>query len=378
VSRSGVRSVERAVVSVSFGRTKARSVGQRAVVVKTSHLYPVALDPSDHMTEELSRRGFLAAAATAGTAALAGCGSVSGDGTPERELVLNLSRVDGTLRENHVTDLEATELPWDEAAFEAARNGEEYTTQYRKPFYADPEDPVYVLRDGTYYECGSVVVDEVTTTHPVLRLHSVDSTTATPADGPGPAAASDLPEADQRAVRVAHRAARARDNAGGASWGIVQRGGYVFRDETAIADSELLAEDGPAQVTYRETVYEVDVTEERFHEPVYRATVEPVADSPERMEAILRARFVDARFTREDLSRDARDVLREAETADGGYAETHSYSSGFEEVLRALHARAYIDGNIQKDAGGRHEGRSTIRYDGTYFDYTLRFRSSDG
>jgi hypothetical protein len=173
-------------------------------------------------------------------------------------------------------------------------------------------------------------------------------------------------------------AARARDNIGGAPWGIVQRGGYVFRDEAAVAASELLSEDGPTRVTYRETVYEVDVTEERFHEPVYRATVEPVADSPERLEAILRARFVDARFDREELSTDARDVLREAETADGGYAETHPYSAAYEAVLRALHARAYIDGNIEKDAGGRHEGWSTIRYDGTYFEYTLRFRSSDG
>jgi hypothetical protein len=336
------------------------------------------------MTEEFSRRGFLGAVAAAGTAALAGCGSVSGDDAPERELVLSLSREDGTLRETHVVDLEATDPPWDEAAFAAARNGEEYTMQYRRPFYADPDDPVYVLSEGTYYECGSVVVDEVTTTHPVLRLYGVDDASApttagdtTTDAGTEPVSASELPESDQRAVRIAHMAARARGNVGGAPWGLVQRGGYVFRNEDAIADSELLAEDGPAQVTFRDTVYEIEVTEETFHEPVYRATVEPVADSPDRMEAILRARFVEARFTREDRSSDARDVLREAETTDGGYAETHPYSSGFEEVLRALHARAYIDGNIEKDARGRHDGRQLLRYDGTYFDYILRFRSNE-
>jgi len=346
--------------------------------MKASHLCPARLDPNDHMTEKLSRRHFLTAAAAAGTATLAGCGSVSGDNTPERELSLSLSREDGTLRENHVTDLEATEMPWDEAAFEATTNGERYTTQYRRPFYSDPEDPVYVLQDGTYYECGSVVVDEVTATRPVLRLYGVDSTTATPTSDSDsdPVAASDLPGADQRAVRVAHMTARARDNVGGVPWRLVQRGGYVFRSEDAVAASELLAADGPARVTYHETVYDVEVTEETFHEPVYRATVEPVAESPERMETILRARFVDARFTRDDLSSGARDVLREAETADGGYAETHPYSSGYEEVLRALHARAYIDGNIRKDAGGRHDGRQMLRYDGTYFDYVLRFRSS--
>jgi len=336
------------------------------------------------MTEEFSRRGFLAAGAAAGTAVLAGCKSISGDDTPECELVLSLSREDSTLRETYVVDLEATDPRWNEAAFAAARNGREYTMRYRRPFYADPEDPVYVLSEGTYYECGSVVVDEVTTTHPVLRLYGVDDASApstagvtTTDAGAEPVPAGDLPEADQRAVRAAHMAARARGNVGGVPWGIVQRGGYVFRNEDAIADSELLAEDGPAQVTFRDTIYDVAVTEETFHEPVYRATVEPVADSPERMEAILRARFVEARFTRDERSSDARDVLREAETTDDGYAETHPYSSGFEEVLRALHARAYIDGNIEKDARGRHDGRQLFRYDGTYFEYTLRFRSNE-
>jgi len=338
-------------------------------------------DLDNHMTEKLSKRQFLKTAAAAGTAALAGCGSISSDRAPERELTLSLSREDGTLRESHVVDLEADDVPWEQAAFETARNGERYTTQYHRPFYSNPDDPVYVLSEGTYYQCDSVTVDEVTTTHPVLRLYAADDTSApeteratatdsVPADG--------LPEGDRRAVHIAHMGARARDNGGGAPWGLVQRGGYVFRSEDAVAASELLAADGPAQVTYRDTVYDVEVTEETFHEPVYRATVEPVADSPEQIEAILRATFVDAQFSSDDLSDEAQDILREAESGDGGYAETHPYSSEYEEVLRALHARAYIDGNIEKDAGGRHDGRRMLRYDETYFDYGLRFRSTDG
>lgn len=43
-----------------------------------------------------------------------------------------------------------------------------------------------------------------------------------------------------------------------------------------------------------------------------------------------------------------------------------------------MHARASIDGTIEKDAGGRHGGRPMLRYDGSYFDYHLRFTSSDG
>lgn len=325
------------------------------------------------MTDEIPRRGFLAAVAAGGTAALAGCGSASGDSTPARELTLTLSREDGPLRENHVVQLPADEgdLPWDVAAFEAARDGEAYTTEFREPFFSDPEDPVYVLREGTYYRCGSVVVDEVTATRPVLRLYDVESRTATPNEDPVDASA--LSKADQRAVRVAHMAARARDNVGGVPWGLVQRGGAVLRAEN---DSAFLAADGPDQVSYRETVYAVEVTEETFYGPVYRATVEPVAGSPERMESILRAQFVDAYLSRDDLSRDARDILREAETE--GYAESHPYSAAYEEVLRAMHARAYVDGNIRKDAGGRHDGRPMLRYDGSYFDYHLRFLSNDG
>ncbi|MFB6207388.1 MAG: twin-arginine translocation signal domain-containing protein [Haloglomus sp.] len=322
-----------------------------------------------------SRRQFLSATlAGAGITALAGCAESlpddggGGNGT-KRELELQLSRQDGRLRESFVEDLSETRDPRDEAAFEAALNGEAYTTQYRRPFYSTPEDPEYVRHEGTYYRLGAVVVDEVQTTHPVLRLSSIEESggESTP-DG---VAAESLPEGDRRAVRVAHMAARARGNEGGAPWGLVQRGGYVYRDEAAIEASELLADDGPDRVIYRETVYAVEMTRETFYEPVYRATAEPVAETPEQLEAILRAQFVDARFSREDRSQAARDVLREAEN--GGYSESHPYSDGFREVLVALHERAYLDGNIQKDAGVEDEGRRMLLYDGTYFDYRLQF-----
>ena len=283
------------------------------------------------MTDGHSRRRFLAATATLGAAALAGCGADvdDSDGQQSRELVLTLTHVDGPLHETRVLDLAERDPDWDVAAFEAARDGETYTTQYRKPFFSDPEDPVYVLDDGTYYRLGSVVVDEVATTHPVLRLYDDDETTATPVDEP--VAAPDLPSADERAVQIAQMAARARGNVGGMPVGLVQRGGYVYRDEEAADESRLLGADGPSHVTFQERVYRVEVTEERFHEPVYRATAEPVADSPETMEAALRGKFLDARFSRDDVSREARDALVEARGE--GYAESHPYSSAYEELL---------------------------------------------
>jgi hypothetical protein len=323
-----------------------------------------------------SRRGFLSATLAAGAAATAGCtgalGVLDADGG-DRELELSLSREDGPLRESFVVDLAETRSEDDEAAFRAALDGEAYTTQYRRPFWSTAEDPEYVRHEGTYYRLGSVVVDEATVTHPVLRLSTVADADA--GDAPDGVPMESLPDADGRAVRIAHRAARARGNEGGVPWGLVQRGGYVYRDADAVDASDLLADDGPDHVVHRETVYAVETTRERFHEPIYRATAEPVAESPERLEAILRAKFVDARFAREDRSKAARDVLREAEN--GGYAGTHPYSEGYQEVLRALHERAYIDGNVRKDAGVE-EGRQMVLYDGTYFDYWLRFTGGDG
>jgi len=319
-----------------------------------------------------SRRQLLSAGGLAAATALAGClnelqGSDGAGGTDDA-LRLTLARGGDSLRERYVLDLDETRPDWDEEAFEAARTGEDYTTQYRKPFLVGAEEPAYATHEGTYYELGSVVVDEVETAHPVLRLFAVDETDSSSDDA---VAASALPEADERAVKIAYFAARARGNEGGVPWGLVQRGGYVYRREEAIEASELLADDGPERVTYRETTYAVETTPETFYEPVYRPTVEPVAEQPERIEAILRAQLVDARFTRDDLSDEARRIVEQ--TRADSYRETHPYSEAYQSVLRHLHKHAYLDGNVRKDAGVHQEDQQLLRYDGRYYDYRLRF-----
>jgi hypothetical protein len=277
---------------------------------------------------------------------------------------------------------------WDEAAFAAAVDGERYTTQYRKPFPSATDEPTYAVHGDTYYRLDSVVVDEAEATRPVLRLFGVDGGDGTDAgeesdaaddsdagDGADAVEREALPEGDRRAVEIAYFSARARGNSGGVPVGLVERGGYVYRDEAAVDASELLAPDGPDRVAYRDTVYRVEVTRERFYEPVYRAVAEPVAESPERMEAILRAHTVGARLDADDLSTDAREVIEAARY--GGYEESHPYSDGYAEVLRAFHERAYLDGNVRKDAGWTESGSERIRYEDRYYDYRLRFKSSD-
>lgn len=317
-----------------------------------------------------SRRQFLAGSFAAATTATTGCLGVLSDAddsqVSSQTLTLDLSREGENLRGSFVTDLSSTPPDWDEEAFEAVLSGENYTTQYRKPFYSTAEDPTYIKHDETYYLLGSVVVGEAAATQPVLRISRVEDT-----DPSNATSHAKLSEHDQRAIRVAYFAARARGNEGGIPSGLVQRGGYVYRNDEAAAESDLLAEDGPDRVTYRDSVYAVKISRERFYEPIYRATLEPVAESQKEMEAILRAKFVDARISRDVLSSDARDVLEAART--DSYDETHPYSAGFREVLRALHARPYIDGNIKKDAGVDTEGRQMIRYAGVYYDYVLGF-----
>ncbi|WP_225336478.1 hypothetical protein [Halomicrobium urmianum] len=333
-----------------------------------------------------TRRRFLSVGVAAVVAASAGCQSLSASsdndeaGGTQRSLQLTLAPRDGPLRDRYVADLSETQPDWDEAAFEETLNGSTYTTQYRKPFRTSDDDPRYAERDGTYYQLGSVVVDEATETRPVLRLSEVsDDADASSADdddaSADPIDADRLPESDQRAVHVAHMAARARGNVGGVAWGLVQRGGYVYRREEAIEASRLLADDAPDRVTFRETTYAVDVSDERFHEPVYRATVQQVATSPDRMEAILRAKIVDARIAESDLSEDAREILWQARGDGEGYSESHSYSPEYRAVLRALDERAYVDGNVEKDAFTDDHGGGTLLYDGDYFDYRLRFSS---
>jgi hypothetical protein len=326
------------------------------------------------MSDCVSTRRELLAAGGVAAVASAGCLGVFGDDDGDRRaLRLTLSRQDGPLRDRYVVDLDDTRSERDEEAFRATLDGSTYTTQHRKPFFSTPEDPEYTEHDGTYYRLGSVVVDEATETRPVLRLH--DAGRAADEPSPDAVAAERLPEGDRRAVHIAHMAARARGNEGGVPWGLVQRGGYVYRRDEAVGTSRLLGDDGPDRVVYRGTEYAVETSRERFHEPVYRATVEPVATDPDRMETILRASFVDARVASDALSAAARDVIRAARG--DGHRETHPYSEGYRDVLKALHERAFLDGNVEKDAfsDGTHEhGTGLVLYDGEYFDYRLRFR----
>jgi len=317
----------------------------------------------------LSRRHLLAGGLAAGLTASAGClGSDNGllRADPGAELTFSLTRVDGPLRTRYVHEYHDPDDQWDAQALEAALNDEQYTTQLRKPFFARPEDPAYVVRDGTYSQLGSVVVDEVTETHPVLRLFEAGDSAANSVDG---SEDGGLPESDRRAVHIAHMAARARGSEGGYPSGLVQRGGYAYRSEAARDGSDLLAEDGPPHVTYRETTYDVEITHEQFHEPRYRPTAEPVADTPDRMESILRAALVGARVRETDLSAAARRVITDADT--DSYSETHPFSDAYQELLRAIDRRPYIDGNIRKDAGIR-EHNDLIQYGDTYYRCYLR------
>ncbi|MFB6113841.1 MAG: hypothetical protein ABEJ58_07030 [Halodesulfurarchaeum sp.] len=298
----------------------------------------------------LSRREAVAGGLLGVLTATAGCASLGGtnevfEKRSTRTLRLTLSRGQDSLRESFVRTLSETRPDEDEAAFQTTLDGDTYTTQTYPPFRSSPDDPVYTRHDGTYYKLGSVVVDETTVTRPVLRLFEEGTE---PAGSSTAMAAADLPAPDQRAVKIAYFAARARGNEGGVPWGLVQRGGYVYRRQEGIEASELLGDGAPGYVRYRDTTYRVEGTRETFHEPVYKATVIPVAESPAHMESILRAKFVDARFDREDISAAARDVLGSART--DSYSETHPYSEGYREVLRTLHKRAYIDGNVKKDA----------------------------
>jgi len=317
-----------------------------------------------------TRRRFLGGGAAVGLLSLSGCldaiagTEAAGDGDA-RTLQLTLSDAPTPLRSGFVVDFAETERPWDAAAFAAARDGEPYTTQHRTPFGSRPEDPKYARHEGTYYRLGHVVVNERAVTRPVVRLSAVD------ADAADAVPADDLSEADRTVVHVAHMAARARGNEGGVPWGAVRRGGFVFRSDADAEKSRLVGADRIERVTYRETVYDVEVSRERFHESVYRATAEPVAESPERLESILRAQFLDARLAGGDLSGRVRSLLRDARG--DGYEERHPYSDAYRTVLTALHARAYLDGDIERDAYVEDPGVGLVRYDGAYYRYRLRF-----
>jgi len=321
----------------------------------------------------LSRRQLLASGLVAGISVSAGCVGFGSDTTnddSETVLKLSLTRINGPLRDKYVYEREDPSEQWDEQALDAALNDEQYTTQLRKPFFARSDDPAYVVHEETYYQLGSVIVDEVTGTYPVLRLFDSEDDPETAIDG---SEDGGLPEADQRAVHVAHMAARARGNEGGFPSGLVQRGGYVYRSEAARNESDVLAEDGPEYVTFRDTTYQIEINREQFQEPVYRPTAEPVANDPEQMETILKATFVGARIAQANLSTEAQRIVAEARADD--YSEPHPFSDAYTELLRDLDKRAYIDGNIRKDAGVHTNEKEMIRYEDAYYEYILRFTS---
>lgn len=72
-----------------------------------------------------------------------------------------------------------------------------------------------------------------------------------------------------------------------------------------------------------------------------------------------------------DLSGQARSLLRDA--TGEGYAETHPFSETYRTVLTWLHARAYLDGNVEKDAYVEDPGAGMALYDGSCYRYRLRF-----
>ncbi|MFW5917800.1 MAG: hypothetical protein ACOCRD_05265, partial [Halorubrum sp.] len=126
-----------------------------------------------------SRRRVLAGGLAVAAGAVAGCldGSVTGgaaNGDDDRVLALTLDDAGETLREGAVVDPAETEPRRDGAAFAAARDGESYTAQYRKPFPSASDGPTYAVHGGTYYRLDSVVVDEAEAIRPVLRLFDVD------------------------------------------------------------------------------------------------------------------------------------------------------------------------------------------------------------
>lgn len=319
------------------------------------------------------RRRFLGVAGTVGTTLLAGCTDrLVGGSSAESTLVLHLHHVGNSLRSRYVIDLTETQPGWARQSFTTALNGSDFTTQHRRPFpWNDGRAPVYTRHNGTYYHLDSVIVGEETVTHSVLRLVEVES--ESPPNPPQEAVARDeLPPIDQAAVRVAHLAARARGNQGGAPWGLIERGGAVYRTDEATAESRLLDDAGPTYVTVRDELYRVETTVETFHEAVYRPDIEAVAETESGMEAILRAGLVEARVDPETLSPEAREIISSARRE--GYEETHPFSDAFTSLLKQMDQRAYIDGDITNDAGVESDRVSRyLGYGDDYYEYRLYF-----
>lgn len=326
-------------------------------------------------SKKLTRRNLLTFCGLATVSSLSGCSRSDHFGTDNSSdyLVLSLSELDGSLRDRYVVDLTKTRPPWDEEAFNATLNGTTYTTQHHTPFLTRGEDkPTYAERNGTYYLLDSHIIDENTVEHPILRLYEIVHET----DDAEVVPHSSLNQVDKQAVQVAWFAARARGNKGGVPGELAERDGYVYRDPDAIKTSDLLDESGPSYVEHRDTVYEVQITRETFHEPVYQPDVDPVADSDAQMETILRAAILDSRISRDELTDEERRILKEAIW--DSYSEQRSYSDAYESVLKKLDQWVYLDGDIEKD-GKITSGLQKwyLLYDDRYFSYTLQFMSEE-
>jgi len=57
----------------------------------------------------------------------------------------------------------------------------------------------------------------------------------------------------------------------------------------------------------------------------------------------------------------------------GPDGESHPYSEAYRAVLKRLHERHYIKGNVRKDADAVDDGWEMVRCDGVYYDCRLRF-----
>lgn len=323
----------------------------------------------------VSRRRVLAACTPVAGGFLGGCsdGLRSGEASSGSTLHLRLHAIGRSLVERHVTDLAETDVEWDEDAFQAALDGSDYTLQYRRPFpVRNRDEPAYTLHEGTYYELDSVIVGEARVSRPILRLYGVgrqDGSDDLPAFTPH----DELPPVDQRAVQIAHLATRARGNEGGMPVGLVERGGYAYRSEERANRSRLLTDSGPAHVGYRDAVYRVERSNETFFEPIYRPDIDPVAESEAEMEAVLRAAFVESRIDPDSLTQEERRIVRRARG--NGYDESHPFSDPYVSLLEALDRRAFIDGNVEKDAGVERDRSPVLEYGAEYYEYFLRLES---
>lgn len=170
---------------------------------------------------------------------------------------------------------------------------------------------------------------------------------------------------------TAGEAARARGNEGGYPVGLVERGGHVYRSDRR--ESQLLGDSAPSHVGFRDVVYRTEVATETFYEPIYRPDLEPVADSEEEMEDVLRAVLVDSRIDQESLTTDERRIVQNA--IGGGYQDTHPFSEPLVSLLEGLDRREFVDGNIEKDATIDRTRENVLKYGEEYYDYYLFLES---